>query len=210
MNRTILVATSVLAVITATQSASGQFMKEYNRFGIDLRLGALWQQGTGLVDHESTRFAAGGRFFLYLGQKSLLHRLSVQTAIDYVPLWKTTYYDEGLGSVVRLSEHILILNPGLGFDVVQTPRFDLTLRYGAASYANRNRVALPNIYGEFEDVCYLDVFEGACTSDWRFLGNAGGGFRIFPKKDFPLYFGLDYTRYAGRKNHLVSTVGISF
>lgn len=210
MRKASVVFAAVPMLFVLATPASAQFMKEYNRVGIDLRLGALWQQGMGLVDHKSTRFAVGGRFFAYLGKKSLLHRLSAQVAVDYVPLWSTKYYDEWLGSVVKLSEHILVLNPRLGFDVVQTSQFDFTVHYGSAGYANRNRIALPNIYGEFEDVCYLDALEGACPSDWRFLGNAGAGFRVFPKKGLPFYIGADYTRYGGRKNQLVGTVGLSF
>lgn len=82
--------------------------------------------------------------------------------------------------------------------------------FGDAVVGNLTTFELPNTFGEWEDVCHLNAFEAYCPSDWNFFGNAGASLRVFPKEDFPLYFGVDYTRYAVLKNQLVGTIRFTF
>lgn len=204
-----VVVTTCFPVVAAAQGPP-RFDKQATRMTLDLRIGAMWPGREATFASESTRFSVGARFAPYLGRGSVTHRLSVQFGIDYIPVSKYEYYDDLLQSDVRYREEILVLNPALGFDVVQTPRVDLVVRYGGAAMANLTRLELPDIYGQFEDVCHLEAFEGDCPSRWNFVGNAGTSLRLFPKEGFPLYFGVDYTRYAAYKNQLVGTVGFAF
>lgn len=177
---------------------------------LDLRVGALWPGREALFAPAGTRFSVGARVAPYLGREGVAHRFSIPIGFDYVHISQYDYFDPGLGSDARFREQYLVINPGLGFDVVQTPRVDLMLRYGAAAVGNLTTFELPNIYDEWEDVCHLNAFEGYCPSDWNFLGNAGASLRLFPKEGSSLYFGVDYTRYAGLKNQLVGIVGFAF
>lgn len=198
-----------LPSLTAAQGPPG-FDKQSARMTLDFRVGALWPGREATFASANTRFSLGARFAPYLGRGRVTHRLSLQFGIDYIPVSKYEYFDDFLQSDVRYREEILVLNPALGFDVVQTPHVDLVVRYGGAAMANRTRLELPDIYGQFEDVCHLQAFEGACPSRWNFVGNAVTSLRLFPKDGLPLYFGVDYTRYAAYKNQLVGTVGFAF
>jgi len=187
-----------------------EFDKESARATLDFRVGALWPGRETAFAEAKTRFDFGMRIAPYLGQGRVTHRLSLQFSFDYIPVSRFDYFDPVLGSDARLRESIVAFGPALGFDIVQTPQVDITVRYGAAALANLTRLELPDVYGNWEDVCHLEAFEGACPSRWNFVGNAGTSLRIFPKKDFPLYFGVDYTRYAGIKNQLVGIIGLGF
>lgn len=176
-------------------------------FGIlDFRIGAMWPGRETPLAEANTRFNFGMRFAPYLGDGHVTRRLSAQIAVDYNPVSRTDFFDPVLGNA-RLREEIVLVNPALGFDVVQASQLHLTVRYGGAGVANLTRLELPNIYGEYQNVCNLAAFRGACPSRWGFVGNAGAALRIFPKQGFPLYFGVDYTRYAALKNQLVGIVG---
>lgn len=187
-----------------------EFDKESARATLDFRVGALWPGREAAYAEAKTRFDFGMRIAPYLGQGRVTHRLSLQFAFDYIPVSRFDYFDPVLGSDARLRESILVFGPALGLDIVQTPQVDITVRYGAAALANLTRLELPDVYGNWEDVCHLEAFEGACPSRWNFVGNAGTSLRIFPKKNFPLYFGVDYTRNAGIKNQLVGIIGLGF
>ena len=204
-----IVLTSCLPVEGAAQGPP-RFDKQAARMTLDFRVGAMWPGREATFAATDTRFSFGARFAPYLGRGRVTHRLSVQVGIDYIPVSTHDYFDDVLQSDVRYREEILVLNPALGFDVVQTPRVDLVVRYGGAAMANRTRLELPGRYGRFEDVCHLQPFEGACPSRWNFVGNAGTSLRVFPKEGLRLYFGVDYTRYAAYKNQLVGTVGFAF
>jgi len=177
---------------------------------MDLRIGALWPGRETPYAEAKTRFDFGVRIAPYLGQGRVTHRLSAQFAFDYIPVSRFDYYDPVLGSDARLRESIVAFGPALGFDIVQTPQVDLTVRYGGTALANLTRLELPDVYDDWEDVCHLAAFESACPSRWNFVGSAGASLRVFPKKDFPLYFGVDYTRHAGIKNQLVGIIGLAF
>ena len=205
---------AVLIILSFAAEAVAQgpqgFDKQAARATLDLRVGALWPGREAVFAPAGTRFSIGGRIAPYLGREGVAHRFSIPVGFDYVHISRYDYFDPGLGSDARFREQYLLINPGLGFDVVQTPRVDLMLRYGAAAVGNLTTFELPNIYDEWEDVCHLSAFEGYCPSDWNFFGNAGASLRLFPKEGFPLYFGVDYTRYAGLKNQLVGTIGFAF
>jgi len=186
------------------------FEKVSARGTTDLRIGALWPGRETPYAEAKTRFDFGMRIAPYLGQGRVTHRLSLQFSFDYIPVSRFDYYDPVLGSDARLRESIAAFGPALGFDIVQTPQVDLTVRYGGTALANLTRLELPDVYGDWEDVCHLAAFEGACPSRWNFVGSAGASLRIFPKKDFPLYFGVDYTRHAAIKNQLVGIIGLAF
>jgi hypothetical protein len=194
----------------SAQPGGAAFQKDTVRATLDFRVGALWPGRETAFAEAKTRFDFGVRVAPYLGQGRVTHRLSLQFAFDYIPVSRFDYFDPVLGSDARLRESIVAFGPALGFDIVQTPQVDITVRYGAAALANLTRLELPDVYGNWEDVCHLEAFEGACPSRWNFVGNAGTSLRIFPKKDFPLYFGVDYTRYAGIKNQLVGIIGLGF
>ena len=187
-----------------------EFDKESARATLDFRVGALWPGRETPYAEAKTRFDFGMRVAPYLGQGRVTHRFSLQFSFDYIPVSRFDYFDPVLGSDARLRESIVAFGPALGFDIVQTPQVDITVRYGAAALANLTRLELPDVYGNWEDVCHLEAFEGACPSRWNFVGNAGTSLRIFPKKNFPLYFGVDYTRNAGIKNQLVGIIGLGF
>jgi hypothetical protein len=190
------------------QPGSG-FVKESARGTVDLRVGALWPGRETPYAEAKTRFDIGMRVAPYLGQGRVTHRLSAQFAFDYIPVSRFDYFDPVLGSDARLRESIVAFGPALGIDIVQTPQVDITVRYGAAALANLTTLELRDVYGNWEDVCHLEAFRGACPSRWNFVGNAGASLRVFPKKDFPLYFGVDYTRNAGIKNQLVGIIGLA-
>ncbi len=207
---------AALIVLSFAEEAVAQgpqgFDKQAARVTLDFRVGALWPGREAIFAPPGTRFSFGARVAPYLGREGVAHRFSIPIGFDYVHISRYEYFDPGLGSDARFREQYVVIGPGLGFDVVQTRQVDLTVRYGAAAVGNLTTFELPNIYDydEWEDVCHLSAFEGYCPSDWNFLGNAGASLRLFPKQDFPLYFGVDYTRYAGLKNQLVGTVGFVF
>ena len=147
---------------------------------------------------------------MYLGQGSVTHRFSLQFAGDYLPISSAEFFDPGLSSDVRIREELGVFNPALGFDILQTSRVDLTVRYGGAAVGNFTRLLLRERTGSFEDVCNLEAFEESCPTRWSLLGNAGVSFRIFPRENGRFYFGADYTRFATAKNQFVGTFGWAF
>jgi len=207
MKKVIHVLAAGVVLLACAASGPAQVTKESARGTADLRVGSLWEHGNTLSELNYTRFSIGARISPYLGQSRVTHRLSVQFAVDYVPVSTTDYFDPILNSKAQISEHLVVLNPGLGFDVLQRPQADITLRYGGAVFGNLTLLELPSLYGGWEDVCDLSAFSGACPSRWNFLGNAGVSVRYFPTKHHSFYFGADHTRYAGRKNQLVGTFG---
>ena len=196
--------------LMAPAQAPPQAGKQAARATFDFRVGALWPGREAVFAPAGTRFSFGLRVAPYLGQGRITHRLSIPIGFDYIPVSRYDYFDPNLNSDARFREQYVLINPGLGVDIVQKQRVDLTLRYGAAAAANLTTFELPSIYAEWEDVCHLQAFEGYCPSDWNFLGNAGVSLRVFPKEDYGLYFGVDYTRYAGLKNQLVGIIGLAF
>jgi len=208
----ILVAGAVFVGLGSLSAQPGgtTFQKDTVRATLDFRMGALWPGRETPYAEAKTRFDFGMRMAPYLGQGRVTHRLSAQFAFDYIPVSRFDYHDPVLGSDARLRESIVAFGPALGFDIVQTPQVDITVRYGGTALANLTRLELPDVYGQWEDVCHLEAFEGACPSRWNFVGSAGASLRIFPKRDFPLYFGVDYTRHAGIKNQLVGIIGFAF
>ena len=204
-----LALTSCIAVSAPAQDLP-VFEKQAARATIDFRVGAMWPGREAAFASAGTRWSFGARVAPYLGKGGFRHRLSLPITFDYIPVSRFDYFDPNLASDARYREQFVLINPGIGVDVVQTPRVDVTIRYGAAIVGNLTRFELPNIYDEWEDVCHLEAFEGYCPSDWNFLGNAGASLRVSPKEGFPLYFGLDYTRYAGLNNQLVGTIGFAF
>ncbi len=209
-------ASLVIAVIglSLAARAQAQFPAVFDKQAAwgtgELRIGGMWPGREAAYTGVRTRTALGGRFAPYFGKGKFTHRLSLPISVDYIPVSTFEYFDQNLGSDARFREQYLVINPGLGFDVVQTARVDVTARFGGAIVGNLTRFELPNTFGEWEDVCHLNAFEPFCPSDYNFLGNAGASLRVFPKENFPLYFGVDYTRYAGLKNQLVGTVGLAF
>lgn len=206
---TLMFAVVLFAVPPGWAQPGSEFVKESAHGTLDLRVGALWPGRETPYAEAKTRFDIGMRVAPYLGQGRVTHRFSAQFAFDYIPVSRFDYFDPVLGAA-RLRESIVAFGPALGIDIVQTPQVDITVRYGAAALANLTTLELRNVYGSWEDVCHLEGFRGACPSRWNFVGNAGTSLRVFPKKDFPLYFGVDYTRNAGIKNQLVGIIGLAF
>lgn len=186
------------------------FEKKSARATFDFRVGGMWPGREAVFTGIRTRTALGVRVAPYLGKGKFSHRLSIPITVDYVPISTHEYYDPDLGSDARFREQYAIINPAVGFDVVQTPHVDLTAHFGGALVGNLTTFELPNNFGEWEDVCHLNAFDPYCPSNWNFFGNGGASLRIFPKENFPLYFGVDYTRYAVLKNQLVGTIGFAF
>lgn len=180
------------------------------RGSVELRLGAHWKQGLRQQELEETKFSGGFRGIYHPIDRVGIRRLSVQFAFDYVPVSTIEFFDQQLGSPARFRDEILIINPALGLDVVQSPHVDLVVRYGGAVVGNRTRFELPNFFGQFQDVCGFQDFEGLCPSRWNFLGNAGVGVRFYPSRWGNFFFGADFTRYAFSRNQLVGTLGWSF
>ncbi len=194
----------------AAQEEPRGFEKASNHGAADLRAGAGWGRASSLVERGGGQFDIGFGLLAYFGQEGVRHRFGFNFALDFLPVDTTDFFDETLGTRARLSKQLLILNPGLGFDVVQTPHVDVTLHYGGALVANLTRFELRNTFGQFEDVCNLEAFRNLCPTRWGFLGNARVGARFFPRRNHPFYFGVDYARYALGRNHLVGTIGLAF
>lgn len=144
----------------------------------------------------------------YLNRESVL-RPNLQLAFDYLPVSRQDYYNFELKSPARIREHLFIANPGIGLDV-QGSGFVLAFHYGLAAVGKWTSLALLDRYDRYENVCSLQAFSTSCPLAWNFLGNGGGGVRAFPLRNNPFYLGIDYTRYAGRKNQLVGTIGAIF
>jgi len=184
--------------------------KKLTRLTLDFRIGAMWPGREAVFTGVRTRTAMGVRVAPFLGKGKFTHRLSIPFTFDYVPVSTHEYFDQDLASDARFREQYAVINPAVGFDIVQTPNVDLTAHFGGALVGNLTTFELPDNFGQWEDVCYLNAFDPYCPSKWNFFGNGGASLRIFPKENFPLYFGVDYTRYAVLKNQLVGTIGFAF
>jgi hypothetical protein len=211
MLRIITVVTLLLTVASGREAAAQLTgFERSGRGSVELRLGAHWKQGLRQQELEETKFSGGFRGIYHPIDRPGIRRLSVQFAFDYVPVSTIEYFDQQLGSPARFRDEILIVNPTLGFDVVQSPRVDLVVRYGGALTGNRTRFELPNFLGQYQDVCRFQGFEDLCPSRWNFLGNAGAGARFYPSRWGNFFFGADFTRYAFSRNQLVGTLGWAF
>lgn len=192
------------------QAKHGEFEKKSDVGTIELRFGAQEGRASGLVETGGRQFAAGVGVLAYLGQGRVTHRTNFNFALDVLPLSSTDFFDQSLGARARINKTLLILNPGLGFDVVQSPHVDVALHYGGAIVRNFTTFQLRDTSGQFQDVCDLEAFRSRCPARWSFLGNAGASARFFPRRDKPFYFGIDYTRYALGRNQIVGTIGFAF
>lgn len=203
----------LLAPILAAQAQTPfptSFEKKAARATLDFRIGGMWPGREAAFTGIRTRTALGVRVAPFLGKGKFTHRLSIPVTFDYVPVSTHEYYDPFLASDARFREQYAIINPAVGFDLVQTSHIDLTAHFGGALVGNLTTFELPSNFGEWEDVCHLNAFDPYCPRNWNFLGNGGASLRIFPKENFPLYFGVDYTCYAVLKNQLVGTIGFAF
>jgi hypothetical protein len=199
-----------LMLAGAGEAAAQRGFERSGRGAIELRLGAHWKQGERQAELEETKFSGGFRGAYHPLDRRGLRRLSFQFAFDYVPVSTVAFFDRQFGVPARFRDEILIINPAAGFDVVQSPHVDLTLRYGGALVGNRTRFELPDFFGQFQDVCGFREFEDVCPSRWNFLGNAGVGARFYPSRWGNFFFGVDFTRYAISRNQLVGTLGWAF
>ncbi|MBI4165632.1 MAG: hypothetical protein HY508_07865 [Acidobacteria bacterium] len=209
---------SALCIVLLVMSLAAQaqtpfpapFEKKSARATVDFRVGGMWPGREAVFTGIRTRTSLGVRVAPYLGKGKLSHRLSIPITVDYVPISTREYYDSGLGSDARFREQYVVINPAVGFDIVQTAHVDLTAHFGGALVGNLTTFELPTDFGQWEDVCHLNAFDPYCPSNWDFSGNGGASLRIFPKENFPLYFGVDYTGYAVLRNQLVGTIGFAF
>jgi hypothetical protein len=198
------------AGMARSQMPGSPFSKASDRVTMDLRVGAMWPGQPATFTGERTRTALGMSIAPYLGQGKVMHRFSIPIVIDYIPVSTYEYFDPSLASDARFLEQYVVINPSLGVDLVQTTHIDLTAHFGGAFVGNLTTFELPDNFGGWEDVCHLNAFDHYCPSNWNYLGNGGMSLRVFPKENFPLYFGVDYTRYAVLKNQLVGTIGFAF
>ncbi len=220
MNRTWL-AVSVLSVFLTMgipadgQEASEPFDRNSERGTVELQTGAGWGRASGLVPRSGKQFDLGFGVLHYLGRKRFLRRVSLGWSLDWLPVDTTTYFDPSLGSEARLRKELFMLNESVGFDPVQTPHVNLTLRFGGSLIANSTTFSLKEAYGgdlfsDFQDVCNLQAFTNRCPTHHTFLGTEGASLRIYPHRKGRFYFGLAYPHFALGRNQLMATVGAAF
>ena len=107
---------------------------------------------------------------------------------------------------------MLLFNPSLGVDVLQTRRVLVTLRGGGAwtgdyTSFSLERDEVDEDESPYENVCDLQAFARRCSSSYGFVGTAGAGVRVFVMRDLGLAVGADYTRYSNGWNQVVGTIG---
>ncbi len=207
----------LLAVLLVTLPAAAQFNNsddEWDKghaFGdFSVRLGALNRKQITLNGTNHTLFTGGGALSFYLGRKSVAHRFTFRVAVDAVSLSSEQFFDPDLVSEVRIEQFLFFVNSSIGFDVIQTSRFDLTVHYGGALTVDNTNFKLENTFGEFENVCRLKAFASECPTFTGLLGNGGVGFRVFPNENGRFFLSMDYTRFAGGINQTVGAFGWAF
>ena len=183
------------------------------RIFVEGRFGSLHVPGGVFLDiGEGNHFSAGGLFSYrpVIAEDSLWNRFTGRLSLDGAGLG-----GENLEQTLRVRERLYLLNFAVGLDAVQTPRFYLTLHGGGA--VSRDRYVVQGFSqfggtfgtGGFVDACNLGP--DVCQSIWNFFGNSGVEGRWIPKESWSFFFiGADFTRFAGSKNQIVFTTGITF
>ena len=202
----------IFVFLTASPlSAFAQFAPARQvRVTFDVRGGVAHQESGTLNDKSSTLGAVGLGFSVQFGRDLKFQRWRFGVAFDVVPLSGETFFDPVLDDDVRIEDDLIIVNPRIGFDIVQKPKADLTLYYGGAAVGVTRTFMLRGAFGDFESVCNFNAFRDECPERWNWLGNAGVSLRYYPKANGRLYVGSDYTRYATGKNSVMGTIGIRF
>lgn len=208
---------AVAALLLTAQQAMGEDPKKDLAHGtFEVRFGGLWEGANSPTDIDRTGFGSiGFRFAAYTGQGAVTRRLNVQISYDAVIISDTEVFNPSLDQNVFVIKRAHVLNPAVGFDVVQTSHVDLTAHIGVAALGNHTKVLDPlspidDDEGGLESLCSLQEFQATCGTEWNYLGNAGGNLRIYPKKGSNIFFGVAYTRYAAGINQLVGTFGGRF
>ena len=210
--------TLLLAILLVTLPAAAQFdntgddewSKNKAFIDVSVRLGALNRKGITFNGRNNTLFEGGGALSFYLLPETLAHRFKVLVNADVVSLSREQFFDFDLGAEVQINQSLFFLNSSIGFEVIQAPRFDLTVHYGGALTVDDTNFLIENNFGEFEDVCRFQAFAPECPTRTGFMGNGGVGFRVFPKENGRFFLGMDYTRFAGGINQTVGTFGWAF
>ncbi len=208
----------LLAVMLITLPAAAQFdntgdnesLKNKAFIDVSVRLGAINRKGITFNGTNHTLFTGGGALSFYLPPEFLAHRFKVQVGGDVASLSTEQFFDFDLGAEVRIERNLIFVNSAIGFEVIQAPRFDLTVHYGGALTVDDTNFLIETFLGEFNDVCHLSAFAAECPTFKSFLGNAGVGFRAFPRENGRFFLGMDYTRFAGGINQTVGTFGWAF
>lgn len=208
----------LMAVLLFTLPAAAQFdntgddeWTKNNAFiDVSVRLGALNRKGITFNGRNNTLFEGGGALSFYLLPETLAHRFKVQVGADVASLSREQFFDFDLGAEVQINQSLFFLNSSIGFEVIQAPRFDLTVHYGGALTVDDTNFLIETFLGEFNNVCHLSAFAAECPTFKSFLGNAGVGFRVFPRENGRFFLGMDYTRFAGGINQTVGTFGWAF
>ena len=142
-------------------------------------------------------------------EQTLLGRVTFRGSLDGAGIGGQT-----VATGFRNRERLYLLDFAVGLDVVQSSRFFITLHGGAA--VSRDRLVLQG-YSAYGGTFRTGGFVNACRSGpdycqsiWNFLGNGGvEGCWTF-REDSPFFVGADYTRFAGGKNQIMFTTGLTF
>ena len=176
---------------------------------IDGSIGGLWPIAT---DDEAEPVTGGFRAGIYLGASPVGRRLLAEFSFGGLSVRDLEYFDPSLGSYARRNSYLLLFNPSLGVDLLQTSRVLVTVRGGGAWTADRTTFSLERAEvnedeSPYENVCDLQAFEARCSTSYGFVGTAGAGVRVFVMRDGGLAVGADYTRYSNGWNQVVGTIG---
>ena len=207
---TLTVAVLALALFLLPGPVAAQ---DLTQIFVEGRFGSLHVPGGGfLAVGEGNHFSFGGllSYRRVLDPDSPWSRFTGRLSLDGAGIG-----GEDIEQGFRTRERLYLLNVAIGLDAVRTERASLTFHGGAA--VSRNRLVLQGFSqfggtlgtGGFVDACNLG--QDVCSSIWNLLGNYGVAGRFAPIESWPYFFvGADFTRYAGAKNQIVVTTGITF
>jgi hypothetical protein len=208
-----LVVTVVLGAAAMLVTTQHVFAQESSpRFSVEGRFGVINVPSAGFLDLAKGNHFSLGVLGSYrpIAKESLLNRLTFRVSLDGAGLGGENV-DVGLKDVERL----YLVNFALGLDALRASRGSITIHGGGAiardHFVVQEFSGFGGTFGSGGFVGACSAAPGLCQSIWNFLGNGGVEGRVYPKKNWSMFFvGADYTRFAGTKNQTVFTTGISF
>lgn len=201
----------VLVAVILSLSAGHLVAADLPRFLFEGRLGSIQIPAGGFLDITRGNHISLGVLFSYrpaIAEKSILNRLTVRTSWDGARLG-----GQDAAAGLKDVEQLHLVNFAIGLDALRTSRLYVTLHGGGA--VSRDHFVVqeftPVRLGSRQFVNLCNVTPEDCQSIWNVLGNGGVEERWIPSRSWSRFFiGADYTRFAGSKNQIVFTTGISF
>lgn len=204
----IVVSAIIFCSLGFAQSPDKPMAKTNPTGTIELRVGAIHAAGNYLTARPGNHFSAG--FMLsynpWYAKNSLLNRLTFRGSFDGAGM--ANQVDTSSGKYLKLRERLYFVNLGAGFDALRSERLEITPHFGFALARDSFSVAAQGYYGYMQSIC--SYYGGVCESKWGLPAAAGMEFRYFPSKNGRFFFGLDPTKFAGRKSEIVATIGYKF